>query len=147
MTRSRNGASTTRGLSRRQRVWTLSGGQQAQVALTLALAKRPQLRPLDEPVASLDPLARREFLTGVLQAVTETGITVRPLLAHRGRSSARCDQLVILGNGCTQLVGPIEEILACHRLLTGPRTMLPPRRASQVTVRATRSGKRRCSCV
>ncbi len=110
------------GLSRRQRVGTLSGGQQAQVALTLALAKRPQLLLLDEPVASLDPLARREFLTGVLQAVTETGITV-VLSSHIVADLERiCDRLVILAKGQTQLAGPIEEILAGHRLLTGPRT-------------------------
>ena len=110
------------GLSRRQRVGTLSGGQQAQVALTLALAKRPQLLLLDEPVASLDPLARREFLTGVLQAVIETGITV-VLSSHIVADLERiCDRLIILANGRTQLVGPIDEILAGHRLLTGPRT-------------------------
>jgi ABC-2 type transport system ATP-binding protein len=110
------------GLSRRQRVGTLSGGQQAQVALTLALAKRPQLLLLDEPVASLDPLARREFLTGVLQAVTETGITVL-LSSHIVADLERiCDRLIILADGRPQLVGPIEEILAGHRLLTGPRT-------------------------
>jgi ABC-2 type transport system ATP-binding protein len=110
------------GLSRRQRVETLSGGQQAQVALTLALAKRPQLLLLDEPVASLDPLARREFLTGVLQAVTEAGLTV-VLSSHIVADLERiCDRLIILADGRTQLVGPIEEILAGHRLLTGPRT-------------------------
>jgi ABC-2 type transport system ATP-binding protein len=110
------------GLSRRQRVGTLSGGQQAQVALTLALAKRPQLLLLDEPVASLDPLARREFLTDVLQAATETGITV-VLSSHIVADLERiCDRLIILASGRTQLVGPIEEILAEHRLLTGPRT-------------------------
>jgi ABC-2 type transport system ATP-binding protein len=110
------------GLSRRQRVGTLSGGQQAQVALTLALAKQPQVLLLDEPVASLDPLARREFLTGVLQAVTETGITV-VLSSHIVTDLERiCDQLIILASGRTQLVGPIEDILAAHRLLTGPRT-------------------------
>jgi ABC-2 type transport system ATP-binding protein len=110
------------GLSRRQRVGTLSGGQQVQVALTLALAKRPQLLLLDEPVASLDPLARREFLAGVLQAATETGITV-VLSSHIVADLERiCDRLIILADGHTQLVGPIEEILAGHRLLTGPRT-------------------------
>ena len=110
------------GLSRRQRVGTLSGGQQAQIALTLALAKQPQVLLLDEPVASLDPLARREFLTGVLRAVTETGITVL-LSSHIVADLERiCDQLIILAAGRTQLVGPIEDILADHRLLTGPRT-------------------------
>ncbi len=110
------------GLSRRQRVGTLSGGQQAQVALTLALAKRPQVLLLDEPVASLDPLARREFLTGVLQAVAETGMTV-VLSSHIVADLERiCDRLIILTKGRTQLVGSIEEILGGHRLLTGPRT-------------------------
>ena len=110
------------GLSRRQRVGTLSGGQQAQVALTLALAKQPRVLLLDEPVASLDPLARREFLTGVLQAVTETGITV-VLSSHIVTDLERiCDQLIILAKGRMQLFGPIEDILAGHRLLTGPRT-------------------------
>ncbi|MGH2934303.1 MAG: ABC transporter ATP-binding protein [Gaiellaceae bacterium] len=109
------------GLSRRQRIGTLSGGQQAQVALTLALAKQPQVLLLDEPVASLDPLARREFLTGVLGAVTETGITVI-LSSHIVTDLERiCDRLIILAAGRTQLAGPIEEILAAHRLLTGPR--------------------------
>jgi ABC-2 type transport system ATP-binding protein len=109
------------GLSRRQRVGTLSGGQQSQVALTLALAKQPQVLLLDEPVASLDPLARREFLTGVMRAVTETGITV-VLSSHILTDLERiCDRLIILANGRTQLVGPIEDILAGHRLLTGPR--------------------------
>ncbi len=110
------------GLSHRQKTGTLSGGQQAQVALTLALAKRPELLLLDEPVASLDPLARREFLTGVLQAVSDSGMTVI-LSSHIVADLERiCDRLIILARGRTQLVGPIEEIVASHRLLTGPRT-------------------------
>jgi ABC-2 type transport system ATP-binding protein len=110
------------GLSLRQRVGTLSGGQQAQVALTLALAKRPQLLLLDEPVASLDPLARREFLNTVVQAVAEAGIGV-VLSSHILADLERvCDRLIILSHGRTQLDGAIDEILAGHRLLTGPRT-------------------------
>jgi ABC-2 type transport system ATP-binding protein len=110
------------GLPLRKRVGTLSGGQRAQVALTLALAKRPELLLLDEPVASLDPLARREFLQSVMEAVAETGMTVL-LSSHLVADLERvCDHLVILAGGHTQLVGPIEEILAAHRLLTGPRS-------------------------
>ena len=72
-----------------RKVGKLSGGQQAQVALTLALAKRPELLILDEPVASLDPLARREFMNTVMEAVSETSAHRRPLVAHRRRPRAR----------------------------------------------------------
>jgi ABC-2 type transport system ATP-binding protein len=110
------------GLPLRKKVGALSGGQRAQVALTLALAKRPELLLLDEPVASLDPLARREFLRSVMEAVAETGMTVL-LSSHLVADLERvCDHLVILADGRTQLIGPIEEILAMHRLLTGPRS-------------------------
>jgi ABC-2 type transport system ATP-binding protein len=105
----------------RKKVRSLSGGQRAQVALTLALAKRPELLLLDEPVASLDPLARREFMQSVLEAVAERELTV-VLSSHILADLERvCDHLVILAAGRTQLAGPIEEIVAAHRLLTGPR--------------------------
>src|SRR2546421_230089 len=110
------------GLPLDKRVGKLSGGQQAQVALTLALAKRPELLLLDEPVASLDPLARREFLNTVMQVVSESGVTV-VLSSHIVADLERvCDHLVILSDGRTQLAGPIDEIVASHRLLTGPRS-------------------------
>ena len=104
-----------------RKIAKLSGGQQAQVALTLALAKRPELLLLDEPVASLDPLARREFLQSVMEAVADGGMTV-VLSSHIVADLERvCDHLVILSQARTQLVGPIEEVVASHRLLTGPR--------------------------
>jgi ABC-2 type transport system ATP-binding protein len=110
------------GLSLRQKIGKLSGGQQAQIALTLALAKRPELLVLDEPIASLDPLARREFLQTVMQAVAETGMTVI-LSSHILADLERvCDHLVILAGSRVQLAGPIEEIVTSHRLLTGPRS-------------------------
>jgi ABC-2 type transport system ATP-binding protein len=110
------------GLPLRKKVGALSGGQRAQVALTLALAKQPELLLLDEPVASLDPLARREFLQSVMEAVAETGMTV-VLSSHLVADLERiCDHLVILAGGRTQLAGPIDEILGAHRLLTGPRS-------------------------
>jgi len=110
------------GLALGQKVGKLSGGQQAQVALTLALAKRPELLVLDEPVASLDPLARREFLNGVLEAVADGGMTVI-LSSHIVSELERvCDYLVTLAGSRTQLAGPIEQIVASHRVLIGPRT-------------------------
>jgi ABC-2 type transport system ATP-binding protein len=105
-----------------QKVGSMSGGQQAQVALTLALAKRPELLLLDEPVASLDPLARREFLQTVMEAVADTELTVI-LSSHIVADLERvCDHLVILSHAHTQLAAPIDEVVASHRLLTGPRT-------------------------
>jgi ABC-2 type transport system ATP-binding protein len=105
----------------KQKVGTLSGGQQAQVALTLALAKRPELLLLDEPVAALDPLARREFLSTLMEAVAEGGLTVL-LSSHIIADLERvCDHIVVLSRGAVQLTGPIEEVVSEHRLLTGPR--------------------------
>jgi ABC-2 type transport system ATP-binding protein len=110
------------GLSLRQKVGSMSGGQQAQVALTLALAKRPELLLLDEPVASLDPLARRDFLGTVMEAVSETGMTV-VLSSHIVADLERvCDHLVILSQAETVLADPIDEVVGSHRLLTGPRS-------------------------
>jgi ABC-2 type transport system ATP-binding protein len=108
------------GLPLDQRAGKLSGGQQAQVALTLALAKRPELLVLDEPVASLDPLARREFMQSVMEAVAESGMTVI-LSSHIVADLERvCDHLVILSTAEVQLAGEIERIVASHRVLTGP---------------------------
>jgi ABC-2 type transport system ATP-binding protein len=110
------------GLDPDRKVGKLSGGQQAQVALTLALAKQPELLVLDEPVASLDPLARREFLNAVLEAVAETQMTV-VISSHIVSELERvCDHLVALVDSRTQLAGPIADIVASHRLLTGPRS-------------------------
>jgi len=109
------------GLPLKKRVGQLSGGQQAQVALTLALAKRPELLLLDEPVASLDPLARRAFLQTLMEAAAEDALTIL-LSSHIVSELERvCDHVVILGEGAVQLAGPIEELLDAHRVLTGPR--------------------------
>jgi ABC-2 type transport system ATP-binding protein len=109
------------GLPLGRKVGKLSGGQQAQVALTLALAKRPDLLVLDEPVASLDPLARREFLQSLMEAVADGRLTVI-LSSHILADLERvCDHIVILANGRTQLASSIDDVVASHRLLTGPR--------------------------
>lgn len=103
-----------------QRVGTLSGGQHAQVALTLALAKRPKLLVLDEPVAGLDPLSRLTFLQALMGAVAEEELTVL-LSSHILPELERvCDYLIVLTSGRVQLAGEIDELLSAHRLLTGP---------------------------
>jgi ABC-2 type transport system ATP-binding protein len=104
-----------------QRVSSLSGGQHAQVALALALSKRPDLLVLDEPVSSLDPLARRDFLRVVMEDFAETGRTVlfsSHLIADLERI---CDHLVLLSASRVQLCGDVEELRANHLMLSGPR--------------------------
>jgi ABC-2 type transport system ATP-binding protein len=109
------------GLSLKQKAGTLSGGQQAQVALTLALAKGPELLVLDEPMAALDPIARREFLGALMEAVAEGKLTVI-LSSHIIADLERvCDHLVVLAGGAVQLAGPLEDVVSEHRLLIGPR--------------------------
>jgi ABC-2 type transport system ATP-binding protein len=74
----------------------LSGGQRAQLALTLGVAKRPELLILDEPVSSLDPLARREFLQDLMEAVAEQELSV-VLSSHLVSDLERvCDHLIVL---------------------------------------------------
>jgi ABC-type multidrug transport system ATPase subunit len=104
-----------------RRVGKLSGGQQAQVALVLALAKRPDLLLLDEPLASLDPLARRDFLRTLMGAVAESGMTVLLSSHIIGDLERVCDYLIILSASYVQLVGDIGEITRTHKRLVGPR--------------------------
>jgi ABC-2 type transport system ATP-binding protein len=99
----------------------LSGGQQAQVALVLALAKRPDLLLLDEPLASLDPLARREFLGTLMDAVAESGMTVLLSSHIIGDLERVCDYLIILSASHVQLAGDIQEMTSMHKRLVGPR--------------------------
>jgi ABC-2 type transport system ATP-binding protein len=109
------------GLDPDQRAGKLSGGQRAQLALTLAIAKRPELLILDEPVASLDPLARRDFLRVLMEVVAEQGVTV-VLSSHLVADLERvCDYLIVLVNSQVQVAGEIDDLLATHHLLTGPR--------------------------
>ncbi|WP_433307618.1 ABC transporter ATP-binding protein [Actinoplanes sp. CA-030573] len=109
------------GLDPRQKAGKLSGGQRAQLALTLAIAKRPDLLLLDEPVAALDPLARREFLQGLMEYVAETGTSV-VMSSHLVADLERvCDYLVVLVGSRVRIAGEVEELLATHHRLTGAR--------------------------
>jgi ABC-2 type transport system ATP-binding protein len=106
---------------------TLSGGQRAQLALALTLAKRPRLLLLDEPLAALDPLARQNFLAALAEAAAvkgdgEAGGLTIVLSSHLIADTERvCDHLILLASSRVQLCGDTETLLAQHRILTGPR--------------------------
>jgi ABC-2 type transport system ATP-binding protein len=108
------------GIPLKRKAGRLSGGQQAQLALTLALARRPKLLVLDEPVAMLDPVARHDFMATVLMAAADDGVSVllsSHVLAELERVAS---YLILLSRGRVQVAGEVEDLLATHRLLTGP---------------------------
>jgi ABC-2 type transport system ATP-binding protein len=108
------------GLPLTRKVGHLSRGQQAQVALILALAKRPDLLLLDEPIAAFDPLARREFLQVLMETIAETGAAVLLSSHILGDLERVCDSLLLLQGGKVQLFGEIDQILKSHRYVIGP---------------------------
>jgi len=108
------------GIPLKKKSGKLSGGQQAQLALTLALARHPRLLILDEPLAALDPLARQDFMATVMTSMTDDGVSVM-LSSHAIAELERmADYLVVLGDGELRLAGETDELLAEHRVLTGP---------------------------
>jgi len=108
------------GLDPSQRAGGLSGGQRAQLALAVAIGKRPELLILDEPVASLDPLARREFLADVMELAAD-GLSI-VLSSHLLTDVERiCDHLIVLADGQVRLAGDIDELLDAHKVLVGAR--------------------------
>ena len=108
------------GIRTRARISALSGGERAQVALTLVLAKKPELFLLDEPTANLDPLARREFLSSMFEACTETGATVLYSSHAVAELERICDYLIVLRAGHVRLAGDIDELRQQHRVICGP---------------------------
>src|SRR6266566_4096643 len=113
------------GLDPGRRAGKLSGGERAQLALTLALAKRPDLLILDEPVASLDPLARREFLQSLMAFIADHGASVI-LSSHLVSDLERvCDYLIVLVASRVRIAGEVEDLLATHHRITGALDSLP----------------------
>ena len=128
-------------LDPRQRAGTLSGGQRAQLALTLAIAKRPECLILDEPVASLDPLARREFLRSLMEVVAAEGISV-VLSSHLIADLERvCDYLVVLVASRVQVAGDVSDLLASHHRLSGARRDASSLPASQEVIEESHTDK------
>jgi ABC-2 type transport system ATP-binding protein len=123
------------------RIGSLSGGQQAQVALTMCLAKRPELLLLDEPVAALDPLARDDVMHILLQAVVDDGATVL-ISSHAIADLATvCDYVIILSASRVQLADELDNVLASHRMLVGPTGTTPVLPGSAAVVSSVTTGR------
>ncbi|MCD0451694.1 ABC transporter ATP-binding protein [Actinocorallia sp. API 0066] len=129
------------GLDPSAKAGRLSGGQRAQLALTLGIAKRPDLLILDEPVAALDPLACREFHQGLMEAVADLGMSVL-LSSHLVSDLERtCDYVVVLVDSRVQVAGEVEDLLATHHRLTGPRRDGARLPSDQHVVAASHTGR------
>jgi len=126
-----------------QPVGTLSGGQRAQVALTLALAKQPSVLLLDEPVAALDPLARRQFLATLTSAVADAPSNLTVLLSSHVVADLErvCDHMVLVTASRVQLCGDIDDLLAEHKVLVGPRKDTSALERAHTVVQATRTDR------
>jgi ABC-2 type transport system ATP-binding protein len=126
------------GIPPRRKAAKLSGGQRAQLALTLALARHPRLLVLDEPTASLDPLARHDFMATVMTSMAEDGVSVL-LSSHVLAELERvADHLILISRGRVRLDGAVEDLVGRHRLVTGPRDQ--PRDPGWRTVQQTSAG-------
>jgi ABC-2 type transport system ATP-binding protein len=129
------------GLDPKQHAGKLSGGQRAQLALTIGIAKRPELLLLDEPVASLDPLARREFLQDLMEAVAEHGLSV-VMSSHLVADLERvCDHLIVLVDSQVRMMGDVEYLLATHHRLSGPRRDVDTLPADQHVISASHTDR------
>ena len=127
------------GIPLERKAGRLSGGQQAQLALSLALARRPRLLVLDEPVAMLDPIARHDFMAIVLTAAADDGVSV-VLSSHVLAELERvADYLILLSRGRVQVAGEVDGLLASHRMLTGPAAEAG-KYAERPVVHASRAG-------
>jgi ABC-2 type transport system ATP-binding protein len=128
------------GIPLQKKTGKLSGGQQAQVALTVALARRPRLLILDEPLSALDPLARQDFLATVMTAMTDDGLSVL-LSSHALAELERvADYLIVLGGGQLRIEGEVDDLLAAHQVLTGPAADADRLAGQLSVVQAKRAG-------
>jgi ABC-2 type transport system ATP-binding protein len=128
------------GIPLKKKTGKLSGGQQAQVALTVALARRPRLLILDEPLSALDPLARQDFLATVMTAMADDGVSV-VLSSHALAELERvADYLIVLGGGELRIAGEVDELLTEHQVLTGPAADADRLAGQLSVVQAKRAG-------
>ena len=130
-----------------KKVGKLSGGQQAQVSLTLALAKRPRLLLLDEPLAALDPVARQGFMQTVMAVAADGGTTI-VLSSHVITDLERvCDHVVVLDRGRVQVAGAIDDLLGEHTVVSGPADREEALRRNQCVVGAKTTGRQTIAVV
>jgi ABC-2 type transport system ATP-binding protein len=130
-----------------RRVGKLSGGQQAQVSLTLALAKRPRLLLFDEPIAALDPIARQAFMQTVMAVAAEGEVTI-VLSSHVITDLERvCDYVVVLDRGRVQVAGAIDDLLADHAVVTGPAGQAGALHRDHVVIGASTVGRQTVALV
>lgn len=124
-----------------RKVGELSGGQRSQLALAMALGKRPALLLLDEPVADLDPLARRDFLRTLMEEVAEEGLSV-VLSSHVLADVERtCEYLVLLSRSTVQIADETDQLIAAHRMVTGPRADVAALVAQHTVVHSEYTGR------
>jgi ABC-2 type transport system ATP-binding protein len=123
------------------RIGNLSGGQQAQVAVTMCLAKQPELLLLDEPVAALDPLARDDLMHILLQSVVDDGATVLMSSHAIADLATVCDYVIILSASRVQLAGELDNVLASHRMLAGPAGSAPVMPAGAMVISSVTTGR------
>ena len=128
------------GIPLARQVGRLSGGQQAQLALTLALARRPRLLVLDEPMAMLDPLARHDFMASVMAAAADGAVSVLLSSHVLAELSRVADYLILLSRGSLQVAGEVDDLLAQHRVLMGPTADLDRVARGQNVVHGQRGG-------
>lgn len=124
-----------------RRIRGLSGGQQAQVALVLALAKRPELLLLDEPVSALDPMARQEFMRTLIDSVAERGLTVLFSSHIIGDLERVCDFLIVLAGAKVVLADDLDTVVGTHSLVVGGSDASDACRHVHHVVSETRTGR------
>jgi ABC-2 type transport system ATP-binding protein len=128
-------------VSLEDRVGSLSTGQLQTVGIVLALGHRPELLVLDEPVASLDPSARRQFLRTLLELLEDQRHTIL-FSTHITSDLERVAQRVaILGDGQIRFLGELDELKdRVKRLRIMSRQTLPPSFAVPGAIRCEVSG-------
>jgi ABC-2 type transport system ATP-binding protein len=105
------------GVTQEAKASTLSGGQAAQLGLAIAFGMQAEVILLDEPLAALDPLARRAFIDVLRAEITKSGATA-VLSSHIVSDIERaCNRLIVLSSGTVQIEGAVSQLIAEHTVV------------------------------